>query len=122
MRYPDRLARTMLRLVEPSFEADSPSVHGRRSQDGQATARIFPWPRRIDVSGLRPMPTMASPQPGEASDSDFVRRELRQHLPALQRYARSLTGNASRADDLVHDCAERALSRAHLWRQGNLRA
>ncbi len=48
---------------------------------------------------------------------------LPQHVPALRRYARALTGDATAADDLVQDCLERALSRAHLWRQtGNLRA
>ena len=31
------------------------------------------------------------------------------HLPALRRYAMSLTGNTSQADDLVQDCIERAL-------------
>lgn len=48
---------------------------------------------------------------------------LPQHVPALRRYARALTGDAASADDLVQDCIERALTRAHLWRQpGNLRA
>ncbi|MCW5745556.1 MAG: sigma-70 family RNA polymerase sigma factor [Alphaproteobacteria bacterium] len=52
-----------------------------------------------------------------------VAEQLPQHLPALRRYARALTGNVAAADDLVQDCAERALSRAHLWRQpGNMRA
>lgn len=56
----------------------------------------------------------------EAQD---VVRELPRHLPALRRYARALTGDAAAADDLVQDCAERALSRAHLWRRpGNMRA
>lgn len=44
------------------------------------------------------------------------------HLPDLRRYARGLAG-ANGADDLVQDCVERALSRAHLFRKGtNLRA
>jgi len=30
-------------------------------------------------------------------------------------------GDRDRADDLVQDCLERAWSRAHLWRQGNIR-
>ncbi|MCW5746000.1 MAG: sigma-70 family RNA polymerase sigma factor [Alphaproteobacteria bacterium] len=48
---------------------------------------------------------------------------LPQHVPALRRYARALTGDGAAADDLVQDCVERALTRAHLWRQpGNLRA
>ncbi|WP_255468674.1 RNA polymerase sigma factor [Reyranella sp. CPCC 100927] len=52
-----------------------------------------------------------------------VADQLPQHLPALRRYARMLTGDATAADDLLQDCAERALSRARLWRpSGNLRA
>ncbi len=44
-------------------------------------------------------------------------------LPRLRRYARALTGDAARADDLVQDTLERALSRWTLWRAGsNLRA
>jgi RNA polymerase sigma-70 factor (ECF subfamily) len=42
-------------------------------------------------------------------------------IPRLRRYARALTGDASRADDLVQDTLERALSRFSLWRPGNLR-
>jgi len=44
-------------------------------------------------------------------------------IPSLRRYARSLTGDATAADDLVQDCLERALSRRHLWLQrGSMRA
>jgi RNA polymerase sigma factor (sigma-70 family) len=43
-------------------------------------------------------------------------------IPRLRRYARALTGDAARADDLVQDTLERALSRFSLWRPGNLRA
>jgi len=45
------------------------------------------------------------------------------HIPSLRRYARALLRDADRADDLVHDCLERALGRWHLWRSdGDLRA
>ncbi|TXG76556.1 MAG: sigma-70 family RNA polymerase sigma factor [Rhodocyclaceae bacterium] len=43
-------------------------------------------------------------------------------IPRLRRYARAWTGDAARADDLVQDTLERALSRFSLWRPGNLRA
>ena len=48
--------------------------------------------------------------------SEFSDRVMQQ-VPALRRYARALTGEHSAADDLVQDCLERALSRAHLWRR-----
>ncbi len=53
------------------------------------------------------------------ADRDLVVAEI----PRLRRYARALTGDAARADDLVQDTLERALSRWSLWRAGsNLRA
>lgn len=42
--------------------------------------------------------------------------ELEEAIPALRRYARAMTGNAERADDLVQDCVERALRKQDLWR------
>lgn len=39
-----------------------------------------------------------------------------EQVPALRRYARALTGDRERADDLVQDTLARALSRLHLWR------
>jgi RNA polymerase sigma-70 factor, ECF subfamily len=48
---------------------------------------------------------------------------LEQQLPRLRRYARSLTQDVSRADDLVQSCVARALAKEHLWRPGtDLRA
>ena len=53
------------------------------------------------------------------ADRDLIVAEI----PRLRRYARALTGDAGRADDLVQDTIERALSRWSLWRSGtNLRA
>jgi RNA polymerase sigma-70 factor (ECF subfamily) len=40
------------------------------------------------------------------------------HIPALRRYARLLTGQASRADDLVQDTLERACRKWPLWQPG----
>jgi RNA polymerase sigma-70 factor (ECF subfamily) len=37
------------------------------------------------------------------------------HIPHLRRYARALTGDVSRADDLVQDTLERAWIKFHLW-------
>lgn len=45
--------------------------------------------------------------------------ELVEHIPRLRRYARALTGDVSRADDLVQDTLERALLKLDLWRPGS---
>lgn len=41
--------------------------------------------------------------------------EISGSVPALRRYARALTRNADRADDLVQDCLERAIRKQRLW-------
>lgn len=41
------------------------------------------------------------------------------HIPDLRRYARSLTGDAWAADDLVQDTLERACQRWELWTAGS---
>jgi RNA polymerase sigma-70 factor (ECF subfamily) len=44
-------------------------------------------------------------------------------LPRLRRYARALTGDSARADDLVQDTLERGWARIAQWRpEGDLRA
>ena len=48
------------------------------------------------------------------SGRDFV-----QYIPRLRRYARALTGDRARADDLVQDTLERALVKFHLWQPGS---
>ena len=50
-------------------------------------------------------------------------RLIEQQIPRLRRYARALTRNRDRADDLVQDTLSRALDKQHLWQPGtNLRA
>jgi RNA polymerase sigma-70 factor (ECF subfamily) len=44
--------------------------------------------------------------------------DLESCIPSLRRYARALLRDSDRADDLVQDCLERALSRRHLWQGG----
>jgi len=48
-----------------------------------------------------------------------VRPDLIEHLPRLRRYARALTGDVNRADDLVQDTLERALNKLDLWQPGS---
>jgi RNA polymerase sigma-70 factor, ECF subfamily len=48
---------------------------------------------------------------------------LEEQIPRLRRYARALTRDPNRADDLVQDTLVRALAKQHLWQPGtNLRA
>jgi len=54
--------------------------------------------------------------------SDFARL-LETEIPRLRRYARALTRDVSRADDLVQSCLTRAIAKQHLWQPGtDLRA
>lgn len=46
---------------------------------------------------------------------DFL-DEIESCVPALRRYARGLTRDADRADDLVQDCLERAIRKRALFR------
>jgi len=49
--------------------------------------------------------------------SDFARL-LETEIPRLRRYARALTHDASRADDLVQSSLLRAVAKQHLWQPG----
>jgi RNA polymerase sigma-70 factor (ECF subfamily) len=54
--------------------------------------------------------------------NDFARM-LEAEIPRLRRYARVLTRDVNRADDLVQSCLTRAVAKQHLWQYGtNLRA
>ncbi len=54
--------------------------------------------------------------------NDFGRL-LEKEIPRLRRYARALTRDAVRADDLVQNCLLRAIAKQHLWQPGtDLRA
>ncbi len=46
-----------------------------------------------------------------------INTKIEEQIPRLRRYARALTGDRYRADDLVQDTLERALSKLNLWRQ-----
>jgi RNA polymerase sigma-70 factor (ECF subfamily) len=54
--------------------------------------------------------------------TEFNRR-LENEIPRLRRYARALTRDHDRADDLVQDTLVRAIAKRHLWQEGtDLRA
>jgi RNA polymerase sigma-70 factor (ECF subfamily) len=49
--------------------------------------------------------------------SDLTRL-IEGEIPRLRRYARALTRDVARADDLVQSCLTRALAKQHLWQPG----
>lgn len=54
--------------------------------------------------------------------SEDTERAIEEHIPAVRRYALALMRDGDRADDLVQDCLERAVSRFHQFESGtNLR-
>ena len=48
---------------------------------------------------------------------DNMSAAISEQIPRLRRYARALTGDRTRADDLVQDTLERAWSKLHMWRR-----
>jgi RNA polymerase sigma-70 factor, ECF subfamily len=64
----------------------------------------------------------ATEQAGQVAMASRFERRVEAHIPALRRYARALVQDADRAEDLLQDALERALSRPHLFvRSDNLR-
>jgi len=58
----------------------------------------------------------------KTDNADF-NKLLEAQIPRLRRYARALTRDSVRADDLVQECLCRALAKQHLWQPGtDLRA
>ena len=53
---------------------------------------------------------------------DDMLRQVEPLIPSLRRYARALMRDRAGADDLVHDCLERAVSRWYQRRDGDVRA
>ena len=51
-------------------------------------------------------------------DIDTIDTLVLEQIPRLRRYARDLTGDRERADDLVQDCLERAWARIGQWQPG----
>jgi RNA polymerase sigma-70 factor (ECF subfamily) len=57
--------------------------------------------------------------PADSDNTDLPHPELVAAIPRLRRYARVLTGDVSRADDLVQDTLARAWEKRRLWRTGS---
>jgi RNA polymerase sigma-70 factor (ECF subfamily) len=80
--------------------------------------RALSLPDRIAFCG----PTDATMTPSTA-DAALPHPELVAAIPRLRRYARVLTGDSTRADDLVQDTLARAWEKRRLWQAGtDLRA
>jgi RNA polymerase sigma-70 factor (ECF subfamily) len=74
-------------------------------------------PARVPV-----VPIRISPQVTTRPDSDapgLPQPDLVAAIPRLRRYARVLTGEASRADDLVQDTLARGWEKRRMWRSGS---
>ncbi len=67
---------------------------------------------------INPLPAVAT-----SATAGLPQQELIAAIPRLRRYARVLTGNSTRADDLVQDTLVRAWDKQRLWQPGtDLRA
>src|SRR3954451_4913265 len=67
-------------------------------------------------------PTRRAQELGAPRMSDFGNL-VEAEIPRLRRYARALTRDVIRADDLVQSCLVRAVAKQHLWQRGtDLRA
>src|ERR687886_726788 len=74
----------------------------------------LPFEYRPYIMGLRGLPILRA-------SADWLGAD--EVIPRLRRYARALTRDVTRADDLVQACLERAVAKQHLWEPGtDLRA
>jgi RNA polymerase sigma factor (sigma-70 family) len=69
------------------------------------------------VTEEKALPSVIATSNGDAS-ADSVRRQITALLPRLRRFALTLTGKPTDADDLVQDTVERALRHLHQWESG----
>src|SRR6516225_6716447 len=63
--------------------------------------------------------SVTSPIPTSATAAGLPHKDLLAAIPRLRRYARVLTGDSTRADDLVQDTLARAWEKRRLWREGS---
>lgn len=63
--------------------------------------------------GLQAVSDRTTDRRGESGNVAKAPATVLQHISALRRYARALTGDPSETDDLVQECLSRALGRSH---------
>src|SRR5207237_7214196 len=76
----------------------------------------------IESLSFRLSVRLVAAQNGVIAMQEFGRL-VEAQIPRLRRYARALTRDVTRADDLVQSCLVRAVAKQHLWQPGtDLRA
>ena len=80
----------------------------------RASADKFAHPRLVLTANNTTLPHIASAAVAQLPQPDLVAA-----IPRLRRYARILTGDSTRADDLVQDALARAWEKRQMWRAGS---
>src|SRR5579862_2703031 len=92
------------------------TTSGTSRVDRRGPVRLPPPP---DLpAGLAPAPGFAPPTDRMTMAATLPHPDLVAAIPRLRRYARVLTGEATRADDLVQDTLARAWEKRALWLAG----
>jgi hypothetical protein len=83
-------------------------------------ARLRPGRGRYTIEGtlderVRRPPEAADPMLAALCENNEFGDLLKPQIPCLRRYARILTKDLSRAEDLLQSCLVRALEKQHLW-------